>query len=53
MENEFYKKVSAMREAQKQFFKTKDREWLQKSKSLEREVDGMIELIRRGQGELL
>lgn len=41
MEN-FISKVRDMRHAQKQFFKTRSKDWLQESKRLEREVDEYI-----------
>lgn len=50
---DFYSAVAAMREAQKQYFKTRDVSVLNQAKALEREVDGMLEKIRAGQGELL
>ena len=37
--NEFIKLVAQMREAQRNYFKTRDRSWLGKSKALERQVD--------------
>ena len=42
MKNEFVEKVAAMREAQRQYFKTKSPDWLNKAKSLEREVDKIL-----------
>lgn len=53
MRNEFVEKVAAMREAQRQYFKTRDKEWLNKSKSLEREVDKMLAGIASKQGMML
>lgn len=35
-------KVEKMREAQRQYFKTRSSDWLEKSKALERDVDRMI-----------
>lgn len=40
---EFADKVSAMREAQKEFFKYRTNEALQRSKLLEKEVDNILE----------
>ena len=44
--------VAAMRNAQRQYFKTRRPEWLTKSKELERQVDGMIQRSRDPQGDL-
>lgn len=44
---EFLDLVSRMRGAQKQYFKTRDRDVLQLSKQLERQVDQYIEAQRR------
>ena len=38
----FISKVEQMREAQKMYFKTRDKEWLEKRKKLEAEVDDLI-----------
>lgn len=35
--------VKAMREAQKEYFRTRDRQVLQRSKALEKRVDALIE----------
>lgn len=40
---EFADKVSAMREAQKKYFKYRSKETLQRSKQLEKEVDEILE----------
>lgn len=40
---EFADKVSAMREAQKEYFKYRSNEALQRSKLLEKEVDNILE----------
>ena len=40
--NEFVKLVAQMREAQRNYFKTRDRSWLAKSKALERQFDNQI-----------
>lgn len=42
MVEEFIKKVQEMRNAQKEYFKTRDRVSLAKSKELERKVDNML-----------
>lgn len=39
--------VKEMREAQRMYFKTRNTDWLQKSKKLEREVDQLIEDISK------
>lgn len=39
---EFADKVSAMREAQKEYFKYRTKETLQRSKQLEKEVDDIL-----------
>ena len=51
--NDLYETVVAMREAQKQYFKTRDSYWLNESKKLERAVDVLIEKQRTGQKDLL
>lgn len=43
---EFENKVAMMRKAQKEYFKTKSRAWLEDSKRLEREVDAELEIRR-------
>ena len=40
---EFADKVSAMREAQKEYFKYRSKKTLQRSKQLEKEVDEILE----------
>lgn len=42
---DFIAKVSEMRTAQKQYFKTRDSQWLQRSKKLKREVDDILAAI--------
>lgn len=42
----FFEKVALMREAQKDYFRTKSREALRKSKALEAEIDHEIERVR-------
>ena len=44
--------VAAMRNAQRQYFKTRRLEWLTKSKELESQVDGMIQRAKNPQGDL-
>lgn len=39
----FMDTVTKMRNAQKMYFKTRERTWLEESKSLERQVDRLIE----------
>ena len=41
----FFGKVTAMRQAQKQYFKTRSQSALRQSKALEREVDAEIERV--------
>lgn len=43
MEKEIITAVKAMREAQKEYFRTRDKQALQKSKALEERVDNMID----------
>ena len=38
----FFDKVMRMRNAQKQYFTTKQPDWLRRAKTLEKEVDSMI-----------
>lgn len=53
MENkEFIKLVADMREAQRNYFKTRDRSWLDKSKALERQVDNQIAAMNNPQQDL-
>lgn len=42
---EFFKKVSQMREAQKNYFKTRSSRYLSESRSLEKEIDTEIERV--------
>lgn len=42
----FFEKVALMREAQKDYFRTRSQEVLRKSKSLEAEIDREIERVR-------
>lgn len=44
---EFAEKVSAMREAQKEYFKYRTNESLQRSKQLEKEVDSILETRKK------
>lgn len=41
--NRFMDTVAKMRNAQKMYFKTRERTWLEESKSLERQVDRLID----------
>ena len=50
--NEFVKLVSDMREAQRNYFKTRDRSCLDKSKALERQVDNKISAMNNPQQDL-
>lgn len=43
MEKEIITAVKLMREAQKEYFRTRDKQALQKSKALEKRVDNMID----------
>lgn len=43
MEKEIITAVKAMREAQKEYFRTRSHDSLRKSKALEKRVDGMID----------
>ena len=38
----FFDKVMRMRQAQKQYFKTKQPDWLRFARAMEKEVDSMI-----------
>lgn len=49
---EFVDKVSEMRNAQKSYFRTRSREFLERSKRLEREVDTVIAAFYNPQGDL-
>lgn len=42
----FFEKVALMREAQKDYFRTRSRDVLRKSKALEAEIDCEIERVR-------
>ena len=42
----FFEKVALMREAQKDFFRTRSNDALRKSKALEAEIDHEIERVR-------
>lgn len=42
----FFEKVALMREAQKEYFRTRSRDVLRKSKALEAEIDCEIERVR-------
>lgn len=42
---EFFEKVAAMRQAQRDYFKTRDKEVLIRSKQLEKEVDDEIKRV--------
>lgn len=42
----FFEKVALMREAQKDFFRTRSNDALRKSKALEAEIDREIERVR-------
>ena len=44
---EFFEKVSEMRDAQKEYFKTRSNASLNKSKNLEKEIDEEILRVRR------
>ena len=48
----FVECVAAMRNAQRQYFKTRSSDWLEKSKELERNIDRMIADFRDPQGDL-
>lgn len=42
---QFFDKVAAMREAQREYFRTRSRSSLEKSKGLEREIDTEIQRV--------
>ena len=42
----FFEKVALMREAQREYFRTRSREVLRKSKALEAEIDREIDRVR-------
>ena len=44
---EFFMLVSQMRQAQKEYFKTRNQTVLQQSKALEKQVDAEIERVRK------
>lgn len=44
---EFFEKVAAMRQAQRDYFKTRDKEVLIRSKQLEKEVDDEIKRVTK------
>lgn len=48
---EFFDKVSRMRAAQKEYFRTKSGRALNESKQLEREIDAEIERVNRVMAE--
>lgn len=45
---EFYALVAKMRHAQKEYFKTRSRDWLTESKQLEKQVDDEIKRAKEG-----
>ena len=47
--DEFYTLVSAMRNAQKMYFKTRSSDWLIKSKGFEKQVDDYLAAAYRGE----
>lgn len=49
---EFVKLVAQMREAQRNYFRTRDHSWLDKSKALERQVDNQIMVMNNPQQDL-
>jgi hypothetical protein len=51
-EPEFYKLVQEMRQAQIDYFRTRDKDCLNNSKKLERQVDKQIEEFGKKQGNL-
>lgn len=42
---EFFEKVAAMRQAQRDYFKTRDKDTLIRSKTLEKEIDDEINRV--------
>ena len=50
--NNLISAVKAMREAQKEYFRTRDRQVLQRSKALEKRVDALIAEYDNQQKEL-
>lgn len=42
---QFFDLVATMRNAQREYFRTRDKEWLLKSKDLERQVDEEIKRV--------
>jgi hypothetical protein len=51
-ESEFYQLVERMRQAQIEYFRTRNKEALNDSKNLERHVDGRIKEFNKKQGNL-
>lgn len=51
-EPEFYKLIEEMRQAQIDYFRTRDKYHLSRSKSLEWKVDKQIEEFKKKQGNL-
>jgi len=51
-EPEFYQLIEQMRQAQIDYFRTRDKDCLSKSKSLERKVDKQVEEFKKKQGNL-
>lgn len=51
-ESEFYQLVEQMRQAQIDYFRTRDKDCLRESKSLERKVDKQLEEFKLKQGNL-
>lgn len=50
---DFMKLVEDMRNAQKEYFRTRSRDVLEKSKQLERQVDAEIEKAKQGNQQTL
>lgn len=53
MRNEFVEKVAMMRHAQRTYFKTRDNDWLKKSKELEKAVDIMLAAFANNQPAMI
>lgn len=51
--NAFIMKVAEMRNAQREYFKTRTPEWLNRSKKLEKEVDALIASLTTPQKSML
>lgn len=49
---EFIELVREMRNAQKEYFRTRSKDWLNRSKELEREVDAQLQSINNTQQTL-